>query len=60
MSVSEEEAGQGTLNATEIWVDMETGVNYVFHRNGNAAGITPLFDKEGKPIVTLKQEEEIS
>lgn len=40
---------QGTLNVTEIWVDIETGVNYVFHRNGNAAGITPLLDKEGKP-----------
>lgn len=35
-----------------IWVDMETGVNYVFHRNGNAAGFTPLLDKEGKLIVT--------
>ena len=22
---------QGTLNVTEIWVDKETGVNYVFH-----------------------------
>lgn len=29
-----------------------TGVNYLFHRNGNAAGFTPLLDPEGKPVVT--------
>ena len=43
---------QGISNVREIIVDTETGVNYVFHRNGNAAGFTPLLDKEGKPIVT--------
>lgn len=43
---------QGTVEVIEIWVDTETGVNYVFHRNGNAAGFTPLLDKEGKPVVT--------
>ena len=43
---------QGKIDVIEIWVDTETGVNYVFHRNGNAAGFTPLIDKDGKPIVT--------
>ena len=43
---------QGTFDIMEIWVDTETGVNYVFHKNGNAAGFTPLPDKEGKPIVS--------
>ena len=43
---------QGTIDVVEIWVDTETGVNYVFHRNGNAAGFTALLDKEGKPIIT--------
>lgn len=43
---------QGTLEVMEIWIDTETGVNYVFHKNGNAAGFTPLLDKAGKPIVT--------
>ena len=43
---------QGTLNVVEIWVDKETGVNYVFHMNGNAAGLTPLIDKDGNPVVT--------
>ncbi|MBT2157343.1 xylan 1,4-beta-xylosidase [Clostridioides difficile] len=27
---------QGKINATEIWVDKETGVNYVFHYYGHA------------------------
>ena len=25
---------QGTVNVMEIWVDKETGVNYVFHASG--------------------------
>lgn len=43
---------QGTISSCEIWVDRETGVNYLFHYNGNAAGLTPLLDREGKPIVS--------
>lgn len=43
---------QGKLNVTEIWVDTETGVNYVFHKDGYAGGLTPLLDKDGKPIIT--------
>ena len=45
---------QGAIDVVEIWIDTETGVNYVFHRN-NAAGFTPLLDKEGKPVVTPQQ-----
>ena len=26
---------QGKVNVMEIWVDKETGVNYVFHASGN-------------------------
>jgi len=33
-------------------VDRETGVNYLFHFSGYAGGLTPLLNKEGKPIVT--------
>ena len=25
---------QGTMNVTEIWVDKETGVNYIFKKKG--------------------------
>lgn len=44
--------GQGTVNTTEIWVDKETGVNYLFHVSGYAGGLTPLLDAEGKPVVS--------
>ena len=43
---------QGTVNVTEIWVDKETGVNYVFHQSGYAGGMTPLLDQYGKPVVS--------
>lgn len=43
---------QGAITVTEIWVDKETGVNYVFHQSGYAGGLTPLLDAEGKPVVT--------
>ena len=42
--------------STEIWVDKETGVNYMFHSSGYAGGLTPLLDKDGKPIVTHIEE----
>lgn len=43
---------QGTLNVTEIWVDTETGVHYIFHASGNAGGMTPLLDRDGKPVIS--------
>ncbi len=43
---------QGTIHVVEIWVDTETGINYVFHKDGYAGGFTPLLDKDGKPVVT--------
>lgn len=43
---------QGAMNITEIWVDKETGVNYVFHVSGYAGGMTPLLDRDGKPVVS--------
>ena len=35
-----------------IYVDKETGVNYLFIANGYAGGLTPLLDREGKPVIT--------
>ena len=43
--------GEGTLTASEIWVDTETGVQYFFHYSGYAGGLTPLLDAEGKPLL---------
>ncbi|MCI8524419.1 MAG: xylan 1,4-beta-xylosidase [Oscillospiraceae bacterium] len=42
----------GIVTVSEIWVDRETGVNYFFHHSGNAAGLTPLLDRDGKPVVS--------
>ena len=43
---------QGQLNVMEIWVDKETGVNYVFHCSGYAGGLTPLLNRDGKPVIS--------
>ena len=34
---------QGSLETTEIWVDTQTGVNYLYHTSGYSGGLTPLF-----------------
>ena len=41
------------MGSTEIWVDRETGVNYLFHSSGYAGGLTPLLDATGKPVITM-------
>lgn len=43
---------QGAMNVTEIWVDRQTGVNYVFHASGSAGGMTVLLDRNGNPVIT--------
>lgn len=43
---------QGALDGTQIWVDRETGVNYVYHFSGNSGGLTVLVDREGKPVIS--------
>lgn len=44
---------QGSFTrATEIWVDKETGVNYLFQVYGNSGGLTPLLKPDGTPVVT--------
>ena len=35
-----------------ILVDRQTGVNYLFVAYGYAGGLTPLLDREGKPVVS--------
>ena len=38
--------------STEIWIDKETGVNYLYHNSGYSGGLTVLLDRDGKPVVT--------
>lgn len=44
----------GFISSSEIWMDTQTGVQYLFHFNGNAAGLTVLVDAEGKPLLYRK------
>jgi hypothetical protein len=44
--------GLGTM---EIWVDKETGVNYVYHNAGYGGGMTVLLGKDGKPVISPQQ-----
>lgn len=43
---------QGVLSTVEIWVDTETGVNYIWKKDANAGGLTPLLDENGDVVVT--------
>lgn len=48
-----QEPEKGTiLTDALIIVDKKTGVNYLMVRSGYGAGLTPLIDADGKPIVT--------
>ena len=40
------------MHNVEIWIDRETGVNYLFKGAGNAGVLTVLLDAEGKPVIT--------
>ena len=42
----------GAFGSNEIWVDIKTGVNYLFHASGYAGGLTPLLNRDGTPVVT--------
>ena len=43
---------QDSLNVSEIWVDRETGVNYLYHASGYGGGLTVLLDRDGRPVIS--------
>ena len=47
---------QGGMMSVDILVDKETGVNYLFRQSGYGGGLTVLLDKEGKPVITPKED----
>ncbi|MET3196799.1 DUF6440 family protein [Gottfriedia sp. OAE603] len=47
---------EGKLTGNKILEDRETGIQYLFSWDGYAGGITPLLDKEGKPLVNSNKE----
>jgi len=44
--------GSSFSQSMQIWVDKKTGVNYLFTLSGYAGGLTPLLDRDGKPVIT--------
>ena len=44
--------GTAGLESMEIWVDILTGVNYLYRQNGYSGGMVVMVDETGKPIVT--------
>ncbi len=42
----------GAFGSNEIWVDIKTGVNYLYHGGGYGGGLTVLVDREGKPVIS--------
>ena len=54
--VTHEESGLS--GSTSIWVDKETGINYLFHSSGYAGGLTPLLNRDGTPVITTVLEDE--
>jgi len=48
--VIEGEKGE-TYNTETIYVDTETGVQYLWVRSGYAGGLTVLLDHDGKPLI---------
>lgn len=46
------------MDTFEIWVDQETGVNYLYHASGYAGGLTVMLGRDGKPVITPVQPEE--
>jgi hypothetical protein len=51
-----QKAQGGIMKELTIIVDRETGINYLFAQYGYAGGLTPLLDKDGKPVVTPPSE----
>lgn len=47
-----EKVSGGLVKSASILIDKETGVNYLFVEEGYAGGLTPLLDKDGKPVIT--------
>ena len=44
----------GIITCSEVWVDTQTGVQYLYHCAGNSGGMTLLVDAEGKPLLYRK------
>lgn len=46
----------GVFSGVAVFVDKETGVNYLFVQSSEAGGLTPLLDRDGKPVISTVSE----
>lgn len=37
-----------------VWIlqDTETGINYLYNQSGYSGGLTPLLERDGRPVIT--------
>ena len=45
-------------NLMQVWVDKQTGVNYLYSASGYSGGLTVLLNRDGTPVITTVFEEE--
>jgi hypothetical protein len=50
---------EGVFGSFQVFVDRETGVNYLWRSDGNAGGLCPLIDAMGNPVVTAIKDEDL-
>ena len=50
--IHKEGSGLADGGQRQLLVDKETGVTYLLWKSGYGAGITPLLDADGKPVIT--------
>ena len=44
--------GSAWSTKQQIWVDRQTGVNYLYMQSGYSGGLTPILNRDGTPVVT--------
>ena len=46
------------MGGAVIFVDKQTGVNYLYVSGGYGGGLTPLLNRDGTPVITSVPKEE--
>ena len=50
------EESTGFMTSCSVIVDKQTGVNYLLITQGQGSGLTPLLDRDGRPVVSTRDE----
>jgi len=46
------EQSVGFSRTVTVLLDRKTGVNYLYFQSGYSGGLTPLLDRDGRPIIS--------